>query len=115
MTTIRNSRHQESTALSEDSALARRIMYAIRRQAAAIAADKELQLVAFRGWIVAGAVMLVGVFGLRFSNWMADLRATYGPSVDIATGLVMGLILTGYLCMLVVSNFDRGSRLLRHK
>ena len=100
---------QQTTAKHEDTVLTNRIMSAIRNDAA------DLQPVALRGWVVVGAVMLAGLFGLRFSRWMADLRSALGPSVDIATGLVLGLLLTGYLCMLVASNFDRVSRVFRHR
>lgn len=108
---------QGSIAASEDAALTQRIMDKVRKEALSVKreAEEDLPPVRFRSWVVAGAVMLAGIFGLRFSNWMADLRSTVGPSVEIATGLVLGLLLTGYLCMLVVSNLDKVTRLFRHR
>ena len=90
------------------AALTERVMEAVRREAAV-----EEQPTPFRNWIIAGTVLLGGLFGLRFSDVMNWLRNSFGPALDLAVGIILGLFLTAYICMLVASNLRRVRRVFR--
>ncbi|MBU8914121.1 MAG: hypothetical protein KOO61_08875 [Spirochaetales bacterium] len=93
----------------EDSALTERVMRAVRNEAP----RTEEQPTPLRNWIIVGTVLLGGVFGLRFSDVMDWLRTSFGPAIDVAMSLILGVFLTGYICMLVASNLSRVLRVFR--
>jgi hypothetical protein len=95
-----------------DLALTGRIMAAIVEEASGVAANQPTRL---RSWIIVGALILVGVTGLRFSEVMTLLRQSVGPVIDVAMSVILGVFLTGYICMLVVSNMDRVLRIFRQR
>jgi len=97
-----------------DAVLTERVMRAVRRDAVrneALSADE--QPTSLRNWILVGTVLLGGLFGLRFSDVMDWLRHSFGPAIDVAMSLILGLFLTGYICMLVASNLNRVRRVFR--
>ena len=93
-----------------DAALTERVMRAVKREA--LSADEQ-QPTSLRNWILVGTVLLGGLFGLRFSDVMDWLRHSFGPAIDVAMSLILGLFLTGYICMLVASNLNRVLRVFR--
>ncbi len=97
-----------------DSALTERVMFAVRGEAVrseALSADD--QPTSLRNWIIVGTILLGGLLGLRFSEVMDWLRYSFGPAIDVAMSLILGVFLTGYICMLVASNLGRVLRLFR--
>lgn len=96
--------------VAENPALTERIMFSVRD--AAETADQPTRL---RSWIVIGALILVGVTGLRFSEVMTWLRQSTGPAIDVAMSVILGVFLTGYICILVGSNMDRVLRMFRQR
>lgn len=93
-------------------ALTARVMEAVRRDAAEFGVRAE-QPAPLRNWIIAGTILLVGLFGLRFSDVMNWLRRSFGPALDVAMSVILGLFLTGYIGMLVASNLARVRRVFR--
>ena len=93
----------------EDSVLTDRVMRAVRSEAP----RTEEQPTPLRNWIIVGTVLLGGIFGLRFSDAMDWLRTSFGPAIDVAMILILGVFLTGYICMLVASNLRRVLRVFR--
>jgi predicted anti-sigma-YlaC factor YlaD len=108
---------QRMSELRADDDFTRRVMTVIRSEAEATAnaTRKERRPARLIVWIAAGVLLLVGMPGLRFSRWMVPLRSAFGPSVDLAMTLILGLALTGYLCLLVASNFEKISRFVRRR
>ena len=111
--------HADSAATElTNTVLTERIMEAVRHDAAAVmtgdeALSEEERPELFRNWIIAGTLLVAGLFGLRFSDVMDWLRNSFGPTIDVAMSLILGVFLTGYICMLVGSNLRRVRRALR--
>ncbi len=103
---------QREWAVREDPDLTERIMSLVAREASGVAHDQPTRL---RSWIIVGALILVGVTGLRFSEVMTMLRQSVGPIIDVAMSVILGIFLTGYICMLVGSNMGRVLRIFRHR
>ena len=93
-----------------DPAITERVMGAVRREMVAVGVEPPTAL---RSWIIAGTILLAGLLGLRFSEVMSWLRLSFGPAIDIAMSLILGTLLTAYICLLVGSNLDRVRRVLR--
>jgi hypothetical protein len=66
-----------------------------------------------RTWFIAGTFILGGLLGLRFSDVMTWLRASFGPFLDVTVSVILGLCLTGYICILVGTNLQRLMKILR--
>jgi hypothetical protein len=108
---------------ARDPDLTDRVMRAVRSEAGGIPAvgwdlpDEEMesgeQPTSLRNWIIVGSVLVGGLFGLRFSDVMNWLRHSFGPAIDVAMSLILGVFLTGYICLLVGSNLGRVRRLFR--
>jgi hypothetical protein len=106
-----------------DSDLTERVMQAVRSQAPGVHAvrfalpddplEPDEQPTPLRSWIIVGSILLVGLFGLRFSDVMNWLRHSFGPAIDVAMSVILGVFLTGYICLLVGSNLARVRRILR--
>ena len=97
-----------------DPALTERVMRAVRSEApGADAVPADEQPTSLRNWIIVGTIILGGLLGLRFSDVMDWLRHSFGPAIDVAVSLILGLFLTGYICMLVASNLGRVLRVFR--
>lgn len=97
-----------------DPALTERVMLAVRSEVPGVdAGPADEQPTSLRNWIIVGAIILGGLFGLRFSDVMNWLRHSFGPAIDVAMSLILGLFLTGYICMLVASNLGRVLRVFR--
>ncbi len=97
-----------------DPALTERVMLAVRSETPGVdAAPADEQPTSLRNWIIVGTIILGGLFGLRFSDVMNWLRHSFGPAIDVAMSLILGLFLTGYICMLVASNLGRVLRVFR--
>lgn len=102
-----------------DPVLTERVMRAVRSEAPTAAAagvdavTVDEQPTSLRSWIIVGTIILGGLFGLRFSDVMNWLRHSFGPAIDVAMSLSLGLFLTGYICILVASNLSRVRRVFR--
>lgn len=66
-----------------------------------------------RNWLVAGVLIFGGILGLHYSESFEWLRLAFGEAIDLAMGLILGVFLTTYLCLLVGSNLKRVQRLFR--
>ena len=101
-----------------DAELTRRVMQAVKHEPApgatlseAFAADDQPTSV--RNWIIVGIVLFGGVLVLRFSEVMTWLRQFFGPAIDLAMSIILGVFLTGYICVFVASNLSRVTRVFR--
>ena len=70
----------------------------------------KLQL---RGWTAGGLVILASLVLIQYSEVVEWLRTYLGPSIDVSLGIILGLGLTIYICVLVGSNLRAVQRLLR--
>ena len=113
--------HAERAAAA-DTALTVRVMDTLRREAAGSAVpgaeflfaglaeeneDPDEQPTTLRNWIIVGTILLASIFGLRFSDAMTWLSHFFGPAIDVAMSVILGVLLTAYICMLVGSNLRR--------
>ena len=101
-----------SDPAASDAALTNAIMTAVR-SLPAVTTPGRLHAMPLRNWLFAGLLILGGTFGLQYSDSLDWLRVSFGPVIDLAIGLILGLVLTTYLCILVGSNLERVSRLFR--
>lgn len=101
-----NGPRDDAKAATEAEARTERIMVAIR-----VEAPPAPVPVPFRNWLAAAAVILGGILGLQYSAPLDYLRDAFGPALDLALALSLGLFLTVYLCLLVGSNLPRVRRL----
>ena len=107
-------RFSETETFDDDSALTARIMESIRREPRPVGtmADPHVQM-PLRRWLLAAALLVAGVLGLEYSESLDWLRVSFGSTIDLAMGLILGLFLTIFLCMLVGSNLKHVQRLFR--
>jgi len=96
-----------------DSALTLRVLDAVRAEAIGTDAPDAPRPAPLRNWVIAGTLLLGGLLGLRFSDVMSWLRNSFGPAIDVAMSVILGVFLTGYICILVASNLGRVRRVLR--
>jgi hypothetical protein len=68
--------------------------------------------VRLRGWTVGGAIILASLVLIQFSKVVAWLGESMGAVVDVALGIMLGIALTIYICMLVWSNPEAIRRFL---
>jgi predicted anti-sigma-YlaC factor YlaD len=93
-----------------DDTLTRRVMVQIRDEA--ILQAEEEHPVRLRGWTVGGAIILASLVLIQFSKVVAWLGESMGAVVDVALGIMLGIALTIYICMLVWSNPEAIRRFL---
>ena len=84
-------------------------MAAVRSEATSTAAS-PLRL---PGWTAGGALIVASLVAIHFSKVVTYLRTTLGNVIDVALGLMLGLALTIYICLLVWSNLAAVRRALR--
>lgn len=103
-------------ALAANPELTARIMAAVRLEAESrlsrFMGNSAAQPVALKGWLIAGAVIIASLLLMQFSDIVRGLRASLGPAIDVAVSLALGIGLTAYICLLVVSNHAGISRWL---
>ena len=104
---------RDAVAEDADEAFTARVMAAIAREVQAC--DTQEQTMPLRNWLVVGGLMVLGFLVLPFSEVMASYRTTVGPAVDVATALILGMVVTLYACVLVVANHRRLARWFRHR
>ena len=96
----------------DDPALTSRIMESVRREPPPLGAISDPHLrMPFRRWLAAAALLLGGVLGLEYSESLDWLRVSFGSTIDLAMGLILGLFLTIFLCVLVGTNLKYVQRL----
>ena len=71
------------------------------------------QRIRLPGWTAGGVVILASLVLIQFSKVVAYLRDTLGSVIDVSLGIMLGLALTIYICVLVGSNLRAVQRLLR--
>jgi hypothetical protein len=91
-----------------------------RHVMAAVAREVELResgerQMSLKSWIVVGTLMVLGFLVLPFSDVLASIRQLFGPAVDVATAVILGVVVTSYICVLVVANHHRMLRWIRHR
>ncbi|MFW5685553.1 MAG: hypothetical protein ACOC0O_02770, partial [Spirochaetota bacterium] len=102
---------RSATQTQTQTALTERIMAAVREES--LAAQTSDQRMHLPGWSVGGAVILTGLVLLQFSRVASWLSQSIGSIVDVALGIMFGIALTIYICMLVWSNLEEVRRVLR--
>ncbi len=96
-----------------DDELTSRIMTAIRAEPSPHGVAEPHEPMPLRNWLVAGVLIFGGILGLHYSESFEWLRLAFGEAIDLAMGLILGVFLTTYLCLLVGSNLKRVQRLFR--
>lgn len=98
---------------STDEELTGRIMTAIRAEPSPREVAEPHEPMPLRNWLVAGLLIFGGILGLHYSESFEWLRLAFGEAIDLAMGLILGIFLTTYLCVLVGSNLKRVQQLFR--
>ncbi len=93
------------------AAFTEQVMRAIH-QAAASPHDLDPKL-SLGGWAVGGAVIIAGFVVVQFNKVVDWLRGFFGPGIDVALAMILGIALTVYLLMLVGSNLRAVRRVWR--
>ena len=88
-----------------------RVMTAVVREVEA--GHDDARQMPLRNWLVVGALMVLGFLVLPFSEVLESMRQVAGPVVNLATALILGMVVTCYICVLVVANHHRMPRWLR--
>ncbi len=96
-----------------DDELTGRIMAAVLAEPAPGEPGTERGPMPLRNWLAAGVLILAGILGLQYSDSFEWVRLAFGEAIDLAMGLILGVFLTTYLCLLVGSNLKRVQRLFR--
>lgn len=98
-------------ALTANPELTARIMAAVRLEAESrlsrFLGNGVAPPFAIRGWLIVGTVILASLFLVPFSDILNTLRRSLGPGIDLALSLALGIGLTVYICVLVVSNHTK--------
>ncbi len=98
---------------STDEELTGRIMAATQAEPPRHEAAEAHEPMPLRNWLLAGVLIVGGILGLHYSKSFEWLRLAFGEAIDLAIGLILGVFLTTYLCLLVGSNLRRVQRLFR--
>ncbi len=98
----------------EDPALTARIMASVRSEPRPLGtvADPRRSM-PFHRWLIAAALLVAGVLGLEYSESLDWLRLAFGSIIDLVMGLILGLFVTIFLCMLVGLNLKHVQRIFR--
>lgn len=99
--------------LRTDDELTDRIMTAVQAEPSPHEVTEPHGPMPLRNWLLAGVLIFGGILGLHYSESFEWLRLAFGEAIDLAMGLILGVFLTTYLCLLVGSNLKRVQRLFR--
>jgi hypothetical protein len=103
------SRSLERSPVAEDlsaAVLARIENWDIHIDEKPAASEGVEKKVSLRKWTITGLIMLLGMVLTPFSTILADLSAMKGPDFEVYLHLILGLILSVYTGVFIVSHQD---------